>query len=177
MEEISTAAASVQEVSEIGPQARTLLLIVGLAFAGFIGRLVVVSFGDRVAGMNPLRNASGGVMILAAVLLMGGGVFYMNGHVKTGIMIRQHVTDPFIVSVLGRDTCEVPSGDYCVVVFEEEREIVVNWHDKRVHMMELLTPPMNPPWGSLRPRPRSDDLVVAQILPEPAALPVVLPAQ
>lgn len=165
MEQITATAGAVQDVAAIGDQTRALMIIVGLAVAGFIGRLVVVSFGDRIAGMNPLRDASGGMMILVAFALIGGGVFYMNGPVKLSIMFRQHVTDPFMVSVLGRDSCDLASGAYCVVVFEKDREIVVNWHDKRVHMMQLMTPPMNPPWGSLRPRPRGGDLLVAQVLP------------
>lgn len=162
MDEFSSAAAMATEATSIGDTTRTLIIIVCVALFGFVGRLVFVAFSDRVAGINPLRNASGGVMIMAAVALMGGGIFMMNGHVKSLILVRQHVVDPFIVSVLGWDSCDVASGAYCVVVFEDDREIVVNWHDKRVHMMVLLTPPQNPPWGSLRPMTRSDDRVVAQ---------------
>ncbi len=166
MDEFAHAAEMAGEMSKVGESTQTRVLIVALAFVGFIGRLVVVAYGDRIAGLNPLRSASGGVMIGAAVLLIAGGIFLVNGHVKTLIMVRQHSIDPFLTSVLGRDSCDVASGAYCVVVFENEREIVVNWHDKRVHMMALLTPPMNPPWGSLRPRTRASsvDLTSAAVI-------------
>lgn len=165
MEQITATAGAVQDVAAIGDQTRALLIIVGLAVLGFIGRLVMVGYGDRIAGMNPLKGASGGVFILAAAALIGGGVFYMNGPVKLSIMLRQNVTDPILVSVLGRDSCDPASGAYCVVVFEVDREIVVNWHDSRVHMMALMTPPMNPPWASLRPKARGGDVVLAHAAP------------
>ncbi len=139
-----------------------LILIGTIAFVGFFGRLVFVAFAPSIAKANPLANFSGFGLIAVAVALIFGGLFVTGKTVKATVLVQRHLIDPVIVSVLGRDSCDLNSDDYCVVVFEDGREMSVNWHDKRVHMYEILTPATLPLWTSLRPRSRPGESAIAK---------------
>ncbi|MFY9212574.1 MAG: hypothetical protein WAO69_15765 [Aestuariivita sp.] len=155
------------EVSAVGAVINSdlmhaMMIIGAIAVFGLLGRLFFMAMRDRAAKHNPLRDASGGGLIFASLALVAAGIYFNSGHVKTMVMVQRHVVDPITVSVLKRDSCQLSGGDYCVVVFQEDREIVVNWFDKRVHMFTLLTPAMNPPWGSPRPVARDPHYLLTQ---------------
>ena len=76
-------------------------------------------------------------------------------------MVQRHVVDPFVISVLDRDSCDLNSGAYCVVVFEEDRELIVNWHDRRIDMFALVNPPSGSVFYTGRPQPRPQTVVAA----------------
>ncbi|WP_293572689.1 hypothetical protein [Phaeobacter sp.] len=133
-----------------------LMLIGAIAFFGFFGRLLFVAFGPGLAKANPLANFSGLGLIAVAVALIFGGLFVTGNTVKAQILVQRHLVDPVVVSVLGKDSCDIGSSAYCVLVFENGREMSVNWHDKRVHLYDVLTPTVLPLWQSLRPRGRPD---------------------
>ncbi len=125
-----------------------------IAFVGFFGRLIFVAFGPGLANANPLSNFSGYGHILVAVALFAGALHLSGKTVKAQVLFKRHLVDPVVVTVLGRDSCDLTSDSYCVLVFEEGREMSVNWYDKRVYMYEILNPAELPLWSSLRPRGR-----------------------
>ncbi|MFV1443068.1 MULTISPECIES: hypothetical protein [unclassified Phaeobacter] len=127
-----------------------------IAFVGFFGRLVFVAFGPGVAQANPLGHLSGFGHILVAVALFAGALHLSGKTVKAQVLFKRHLVDPVIVTLLGRDSCDPQGEAYCVMVFEDGREMSVNWHDTRVHMYELLNPVELPLWSSLRPRERPE---------------------
>ncbi|UWQ36385.1 MULTISPECIES: hypothetical protein [Leisingera] len=131
-----------------------LLLFALLAFIGFFGRLVFSAFGPQLAEFNPFRNFSGLGFVLLAVALFAGALYISGKQTKAMVLFKSHLVDPVIVTVLGRDSCDPAQGSYCVVVFEDGREKIVNWHDKRVYMWEIINPPEGAVWHTLRPRPR-----------------------
>ena len=99
-----------------------MMIIGAIAVFGLLGRLVFMAMRDRAAKHNPLRDASGGGLIFASLALVAAGIYFNSGHVKTMVMVQRHVVDPITVSVLKRDSCQLSGGDYCVVVFQEDRE-------------------------------------------------------
>ncbi|UTS79514.1 hypothetical protein [Phaeobacter piscinae] len=125
-----------------------------IAFIGFFGRLLYVAFGPGLASANPLSNFSGYGHILVAVALFAGALHLSGKTVKAQVLFNRHLVDPILVTVLGRDSCDQNGDDYCVIVFEQDREMSVNWYDKRVHMYELLNAAELPLWSSLRPQGR-----------------------
>ncbi|GAA6199165.1 hypothetical protein [Aquicoccus sp. SU-CL01552] len=130
-----------------------VLVIVGtVAALGFAGRLVFVAYGDRIKEINPFRGFSGWGMIGVSVAVLAGGLLLTGKQRVALIRLKAHLIDPFVVSVLHKDSCDVASGKYCVVVFEEGREIVVNWYDRRVSMFEIANDlDFNPILVSRRP--------------------------
>ncbi|MFW8595012.1 hypothetical protein [Cribrihabitans neustonicus] len=132
----------------------SLALIATIAFVGFFGRLVFVAFAPNLAARNPLRHLSGAGFLLLAAAIFGGGLYATGKWTKAVVLFNRSLVDPVIVSWLGRDSCDPASGRYCVVVFEAERELVVNWYDKRVYMWEIVNPPEGAPWHSQRPLSR-----------------------
>lgn len=113
-------------------------IVLTVAALGFIGRLVFVVFGDRLGGLNPLRGVSGWGLIGVAAALLAGGLVMTGKHRPVIIGLKARLVDPFVVSVLKRDSCDVSGEKYCVVVFEEDREIFVNWYDRRVSMFKIV---------------------------------------
>lgn len=131
-----------------------LALIAAIAGLGFFGRLLFVIFGPKLAGRNPLCNFSGTALIVVAAVLFGGAIYASGKWTKAVVLFNRTLVDPVIVTWLGRDSCDPATGRYCVVVFEEERELVVNWYDKRVYMWEIVNPPEGAPRYSPRPLSR-----------------------
>ena len=130
-------------------------LIVGLiALAGFIGRLVFVSFGSSIKNANPLRNFSGLGLIATSIALFVGALMVTGKLDKAVHQIQRNTIDPFTIYVLQRDSCDLSSGKYCVIVFEGDREISVNWFDSKIYMWELLNPQTGAVYKTLRPRSR-----------------------
>lgn len=130
-------------------------IIVGLiALAGFIGRLVFVSFGSSIKNANPLRNFSGFGRIAAGGVVFVGALAMTGKLDKAAHKIQGSTIDPFYIYVLKRDSCDLSSGKYCVILFEGDREISVNWFDNKVYMWELLNPQAGAVYNSLRPRSR-----------------------
>ncbi len=129
-----------------------LVLVGALAAFGFFGRLIFVAYGDRIKDFNPLHGFSGWGLIGVAVVVFAGGLLLTGKQRAAMIRLKAYLVDPFVVSVLNEDSCEVASGKYCVVVFEQDREIVVNWYDRRVSMFEIANDlDFNPILVSLRP--------------------------
>lgn len=130
-------------------------IIIGLiALAGFIGRLVFVSFGSSIKKANPLRNFSGLGLIATSIVVFVGGLVVTGKLDKAVHLIQRNTIDPFNIYVLQRDSCDISSGKYCVIVFEGDREISVNWFDSNVYMWELLNPQTGAVYKTLRPRSR-----------------------
>lgn len=132
----------------------TLVLIGAIAFAGFFGRMVFVAFGPSIAKSNPFRNFSGSGFILLAAALFAGGLYASGKMTKASVLFKRHLVEPVIVTWLGRDSCDPAQGSYCVVVFEDGEEKIVNWYNKRVYMYEIVNPPAGAVWHTLRPRHR-----------------------
>ncbi|MFS4582309.1 hypothetical protein [Phaeobacter sp. C3_T13_0] len=122
-----------------------------IAFVGFFGRLVFVAFGPGLANANPLKNFSGFGRVLLAVALNVSGKM-----AKAQTLFKRHLVDPIIVTVLGRDSRDLASDDCCVMLFEQGREMSVNWYDKRVYIYEILNPLTLPLWSFLRPQIRPE---------------------
>ena len=135
-----------------GDMANVLVVVGTLAVLGFFGRLIFVAYGDRIKDFNPLHGFSGWGMIGVSVAFLAGGMLLTGKQRVALIRLKAHLIDPFVVSVLHKDSCDVASGKYCVVVFEEGREIVVNWYDRRVSMFEIANDlDFNPILVSRRP--------------------------
>ncbi|TDE40852.1 hypothetical protein [Antarcticimicrobium sediminis] len=133
----------IEESASVSSQARSdmigvSVIVVLVAILGFFGRLIFVVYRGRLAGLNPLRGVSGWGMIGVAAALFAG-VLVMTGKQRSVIIgFKARLVDPFVVSVLKRDSCDVAGKKYCVVVFEEDREIFVNWYDRRVSMFQIV---------------------------------------
>jgi hypothetical protein len=130
------------------------VLIGVIAFVGFFGRLVFVAFAPSIAKASPLGQLSAPGFIVLAVVLFGSGLYLSGKLVKAQVLVKRHLVDPVIVTLLGRDSCDPADGSYCVVVFENGDERLVNWHDKRVFMYEIVNPPQGAVWHTQRPLPR-----------------------
>ncbi len=126
---------SSQVSSDMMVGSAVVVLVAGL---GFFGRLIFVAFGDRLGGLNPLRGVSGWGLIGVSAVLLAGGLVMAGKQRPVIIGFKARVVDPFVVSVLKRDSCDVSGEKYCVVVFEEGREIFVNWYDRRVSMFQIV---------------------------------------
>jgi len=132
-------------------------IIVGLiALAGTIGRMLFVAFGSSIQGVNPFRNFSGSGLIILGIVLFIGALGVTGKLDKAVHKVQRNTIDPFNVWILKRDACDLSSGKYCVIVFEEGREISVNWFDREVYMWELLNPQSGAVWKTLRPRSRDE---------------------
>ncbi|NRB19636.1 MAG: hypothetical protein HRU33_19250 [Rhodobacteraceae bacterium] len=134
----------------------TAMIIGFIALGGYVGRLLYVSFGSSIAAVNLFRNFSGLGLISISVGLFIAGLYLTGKQDRAVHMVQRTVIDPFTVWVLKRDACDLSSGKYCVIVFEDDREISVNWFDQEVYMWELLNPPSGAVWDTLRPRSRAD---------------------
>ena len=151
------ASAAAEHVNSVtGP---TVWLIFILAAAGIL-KMIMIGWGDRIQekGQKLLTISAGGMVAIAVVIGLGG-MFYSDKEVKAWIKVRQTVVDPILVDVLKRDSCNPAKNRFCAVVFDEDgREIVVNWHDKRVNAMKTYGDFQFTTYTSLRPvaRPLGD---------------------
>ena len=135
-----------------------LTLIMSILVLGIVGRQLFVAFGPNLRFSSPFAGVSGtGILAVGALVLVGG--LFMAGKGSTAlIQVQRNIVDPFVIEVLERDSCDVTSGAYCVVVFENGREIIVNWHDRRVDMFAIANPRTEIYWKTQRP--------VARVAPE-----------
>ena len=156
--DVSAAASGMSQASDGVSGKFTVIMII--AAMGMLGRSLFVAFGSSVKFSNPFRAFSGIAMVLAAFVILFGGMVLVGKGQKLMLMVQRNIVDPFVVSVLDRDSCDLNSGAYCVIVFEQDRERVVNWHDRRVDMFALV----NPPSGSVfhTGRPHSRPKIIAQ---------------
>ncbi|WP_406644386.1 hypothetical protein QEZ52_10980 [Aliisedimentitalea scapharcae] len=155
--DVSAAAAGVSQASDGVSGKFTVIMII--AAVGMLGRSLFVAFGSSLRISNPLKALSGIAMILAAFVIMFGGMVLVGKGQSMLLMVQRNVVDPFVVSVLDRDSCDLHSGAYCVIVFEQDRERVVNWHDHRVDMFALVNPPNGSVFHTERPRSRPQIIV------------------
>ncbi|WP_164658859.1 hypothetical protein [Tropicibacter sp. Alg240-R139] len=154
--DVAGAVAGVSEAKN-GLSGKFSMIMIILVF-GLVGRQVFVAFGPSLKLSNPFARLSGfGMMGVAVAVIVGGLVVTGKGRTAM-IQIKRNISDPFIVNVLERDSCYVASGAYCVVVFEEGREIVVNWFDKRVDMFAIANPQTEVHWLYVRPKFRPEKL-------------------
>jgi len=152
--DVGGTAAGVSEMRDgLSGQFTVIMLILVI---GIVGRQVFVAFGPSVKLSNPLAGLSGHGMLVAAVVIMVSGLMVTGKGRWALIQVQRQAVDPFVVSVLGRDSCDVASGAYCVVVFEGSREIIVNWHDTRVDMYAIANPRSEVRWLDLRPKVRPE---------------------
>ena len=140
-----------QPSDAIGPTFWILLLLA----VGTVAGKIYISWGDRVQISSWLGNASGGALIGLGAMFFIVGIFLTDREVRTWILIRQNLIDPFVVTVLQTDSCNPQNDRFCVVVWEPEgREIVVNWHDKRVDAFSIYNDLELTLYASARPRSR-----------------------
>ena len=157
--DVSGAATAVSEMN--GAMSGKFTVIMIILMLGLVGRQVFVAFGPSIKISNPLARFSGLGMIGVAVLLIFGGLVVTGKGRYAMIQVQRNILDPFVVNVLERDSCDVTSGAYCVVVFEPDREIIVNWHDKRVDMFAIANPQTEVHWLTTRPKLRPEMLPVS----------------
>lgn len=139
-------------------------LFFGLGVLGLVGRMIFVAWGSEIASKNPLKNFSGPAFIALAVAIFGFVMLRDVPSVKQAeIFVRTHTVDYVLVDLMQRDSCVIEGDAYCVVVFEDGREMVVNWYDRRVYMWEILNPDTGAPWEA--PRPPSRPVVQALSAP------------
>ncbi|MBE1285019.1 MAG: hypothetical protein GJ676_17030 [Rhodobacteraceae bacterium] len=151
--DVSTAAEGVSDVQHgLSGPLTTILIVLAI---GVFGRMVFVAFGDRLRIANPLAALSGAGWIIVALSTFLGGLFVTGQARPAWIQVQRHVIDPFVVSILERDSCDPGTGAYCVVVFDPGREMVVNWYDKRVDMYRIVNPQTGPVRRSPRPQIRA----------------------
>ena len=145
------AAASEALGSAMGP----FLWIMGLLAAGLIGRMIFVAWGDRLRPSAWLQNMSGAGLIALALGLFVVGIFVSGTEVRAWVKIQQSLIDPFLVTVLKRDSCNPTNDRFCVVVWEQDgREIMVKWHDRRVNAHKVFGGHQFTLYSSARPQPR-----------------------
>lgn len=150
-EAVTSAASQVSNVS-FGPIV-TIALIVAF---GFIGRLVFIAYGDRIQNFNPLKALSGVGLVIVAVGILTATVFVSGKQVKAMVLLKSILVEPVLVTLLKKDSCTITDESYCVIVFEDDREISVNWYNRRVDMFKLVNDfTLNPLWASPRPKLRS----------------------
>ncbi|WP_420004278.1 hypothetical protein [Arenibacterium sp. LLYu02] len=118
---------------------------------GGVGRMIFVAFGDRMVRFNPFRNMSGQMMLLVGGAIVLSPLFFETqvNHVWT--KAKSLTVEPFLTEVLGRDSCVIDETSYCVVIFEGEAELVVNWYHRGVYMWALLNPETSAVWDAPRP--------------------------
>lgn len=162
--DVNAAAAEVSGVTT-DMYARLAIILV-IAVVGFFGRLIFVAFGSNVKAENPLKGLSGAAMIGLGLVLAFGALIVVGKGDKAVRLVQRNMIDPYIVSVLEKDSCDPMSGAYCVIIFQDDREIAVNWFDKGVNLFEIAHPRQGPVPSSTRPRPRAAD--VAGLLNDPS---------
>jgi len=143
-------------ISQVQGSGGHTLMIALILVAGYFGRLVFVAFGPSIAAANPLRNFSGFGLIGLCVAMFVGYLFLTGKQERALQVVQRNTIDPFMVWVLERDSCDQLSGKYCVIIFEDGREISVNWFAKEVYMWELVNPDHGAVWNTLRPMARDD---------------------
>lgn len=154
---------AVSEVSQINEgMSGKLKMIMIILVLGIVGRQVFVAFGSNLKLSNPLARLSGVGVLLVGVLVMVGGLLAAGKGRPALIQVQRNIVDPFVVGVLERDSCDIASGAYCVVVFEGDREIIVNWHDKRVDMYAIANPRTEILWKTQRPAARAEQPVAGE---------------
>ena len=158
--DVSGAVSGVSQMNE--GMSGKLTIIMSILVLGIVGRQLFVAFGSNLKLSNPLANMSGVGVLLVGVGVLVGGLFVAGKGQSALIQVQRNIVDPFVVGVLERDSCEIASGAYCVVVFEEDREIIVNWHDKRVDMYAIANPRTEILWKTQRPVARTERLAAAE---------------
>lgn len=127
-----------------------------LVVIGGIGRMIFVAFGDRLVAFNPFRHLSGPKMLVVGGAIVLAPVFFETqvNHVLT--KTKSLTLEPILTEVLGRDSCVIDEDSYCVVIFEGETELVVNWYHRGIYMWGLLNPDSGAVWDAPRPPERPD---------------------
>ncbi|SPJ28669.1 hypothetical protein [Falsiruegeria mediterranea] len=92
-------------------------IILMIAILGLVGRQVFAAFGPSLKVSNSLAGFSGFGLIGVAIAVFVGGLVVTGKGRMAMIQIQRNISDPFIVNVLERDSCDVTLGAYCVVVF------------------------------------------------------------
>ena len=154
--DVSGAVSGVSQMNE--GMSGKLTMIMTILVLGIVGRQVFVAFGSNLKMSNPLARLSGVGVLLVGVAVLVGGLFAAGKGRSALIQLQRNIVDPFVISVLERDSCDIASGAYCVVVFEEDREIIVNWHDKRVDMYAIANPRTEVLWKTQRPMARQEQV-------------------
>ena len=155
--DVNAAASEVSAVS--GDMYSRLTIIVILAVVGFLGRMIFVAFGSNVKVDNPLKGLSGVSMIIFGLCLAFGALIMVGKGDKAVRLVQRNIIDPYVISVLEQDACNPATGAYCVIVFEEGREISMNWFDKGINLFEIAHPRQGAVPSSQRPRVRAERAV------------------
>ncbi|THH37422.1 hypothetical protein E4Z66_10980 [Aliishimia ponticola] len=125
-----------QQVSlATGPFFWILVILAG----GMIAGMIYVAWGEKFQVSNLLGGMSGVGLIALAGALLVAGVFVTDREVRAWVLIQRNLIDPFYVTILGKDSCNPESSKFCVVVWDKTgKELLVNWHDKRVNAHEVF---------------------------------------
>ena len=119
----------------IGPL--TYLLVI-LAVAG-IGRMIFVAYGDKLQLSALYEGFSGKSYVVIFAAICAGLVMFTDQEVRIWIKFKSTMVDPVLTDVLKRDSCNPETNRFCVVVWEDDgREMVVNWHDRRVDAFKVF---------------------------------------
>jgi len=135
---------------------QSMSLLAVFVLVGGIGRLVFVAYGDKLTGVNPFRNLSGPALLLAGAVIILGPMFFSSKLNRIWVNIKSYTAEPFITQLLDRDSCTITDTSYCVVIFEGEQEIVVNWYNRGVYLWGVLNPEGGAVWDAPRPPRRPE---------------------
>lgn len=111
----------------VGSAPLTLMAVLAV---GMIAQPVFILCMMRIRPQNPLKGRTGTVWITAAMLIFYGGAVVTGrvGWIEHGIQSR--VVHPFMIAVLGRDTCDPAGWAGCASIFVEGEEIFVRHGDR-----------------------------------------------
>lgn len=153
LEQVTGAASQVG--SAVGP---TFWLILIVAVAG-VSKLIFIGWGDKLSPSALLGGLSGGTLIGLVALFLVVGMFATDREVRVWVKFQQIFIDPVIVDILGRDSCDPTHNRFCVVTWDDDgREILVNWHDRRIKAFDIFGGYEFTLFESLRPQLRPTPL-------------------
>ncbi|MEY8842444.1 hypothetical protein AB9K41_25715 [Cribrihabitans sp. XS_ASV171] len=150
--DVNGTVAGVSQLSQALSGKSLALLLIGAIGLGARPFYVAFLAGRNVS--SPVAGLSGWAKVALGLALASGLAAWLGRFDVVAIKAQRYVVDPYTVSLLKRDSCDPASADYCVIVFDDGREISVNWWDRRVDMLRLAHPVTGAPQWSLRPRLR-----------------------
>ncbi|WP_099827636.1 hypothetical protein [Oceaniglobus indicus] len=126
----------------VGSAPLTLMVVLAV---GMIAQPVFILCAMHLRPENPLKGKAGGTWIMAAGLIFYGGAVVTGrvGWIEHGIENR--VVHPFMISVLGRDTCDPDGWAGCDVVFIDGSEIHIRHADRYTPARESVARPLPRP--------------------------------
>lgn len=140
-------------------------LTLGMLFLviGGVGRMIFVAFGDKLVGFNPFHNLSGRWMLIVGLGIVLSPLIFQTQINSLLVRTKSLTVEPFLTEVLGRDSCVIAEASYCVVIFEGDAELVVNWYHRGIYMWGLLNPDAGAVWDAPHP-PQRPEMIWAEAI-------------